>query len=109
MGVLRPWGPLRCLVRTVGEGNTGWTWHLQMLAEDDDLNNDSPVFQQTLLCHRLRPPHWITEKLAQRQAGEGVETHGLEAGRWGHSHFAEQGNLAALVSRKCSIHQITCL
>lgn len=78
-----------------------------MLAEDDDLNNDSPVFQQTLLCHRLLPPHWITEKLAQWQAGEGVETHRLEEGQWGHSHLAEQGSLEALVSRKCSTDQIT--
>lgn len=79
----------------------------KMLAEDDDLNNDSPVFQQTLLCHRLLPPHWITEKLAQWQAGEGVEIHGLEKGQWGHSHLAEQGSLEALVSRKCSTDQIT--
>lgn len=78
-----------------------------MLAEDDDLNNDSPVCQQTLLCHRLLPPHWITEKLAQWQAGEGVEIHGLEEGQWGHSHLAEQGSLEALVSRKCSTDQIT--
>lgn len=78
-----------------------------MLAEDDDLNNDSPVFQQTLLCHRLLPPHWITEKLAQWQAGEGVEIHGLEEGQWGHSHLAEQGSLEALVSRKWSTNQIT--
>lgn len=80
-----------------------------MLAEDDDLNNDSPVFQQTLLCHRLLPPHWITEKLAQWQAGEGVEIHGLKEGQWGHSHLAEQGSLEALVSRKCSTDQITYL
>lgn len=78
-----------------------------MLAEDDDLNNDSPVFQQTLLCHRLLPPHWITEKLAQWQAGEGVEIHGLEEGRRGHSHLAVQGSLEALVSRKYSSDQIT--
>lgn len=74
-----------------------------MLAEDDDLNNDSPVFQQTLLCHRLLPPHWITEKLAQWQAGEGVEIHGLEEGQWGHSHLAEQGSLEALVSRNAAL------
>lgn len=91
----------------VGRINVGWMWNLQMLAEDDDLNNDSPVFQQTLLCHRLLPPHWITEKLAQWQAGEGVEIHGLEEGQWGHSHLAEQGSLEALVSRKCSTDQIT--
>lgn len=78
-----------------------------MLAEDDDLNNDSPVFQQTLLCHRLLPPHWITEKLAQWQTGEGVEIHGLEEGQWGHSRLAVQGSLEALVSRKCSTDQIT--
>lgn len=80
----------------------GLTWHSQMLAEDDDLNSDSPVSQQTLLCHRLRPPHWITEKLAQWQAGEGVETQGLEGGQRGHSPLAEQGSLEALGSRKCS-------
>ena len=104
-----PWrAPLQCPVHAVWGGSTrGWTWNLQMLAEDDDLNNDSPVFQQTLLCHRLRPPHWITEKLAQWQAGEGVEIHGLEEGQWGHSHLAEQGSLEALVSRKCSTDQIT--
>lgn len=68
----------------------------KMLAEDDDLNNDNPVFQQTLLCHRLLPPHWITETLAQWQAGEGVEIHGLEEDQWGHSHLAEQGSLEAL-------------
>lgn len=81
----------------------------KMLAEDDDLNNDNPVFQQTLLCHRLLPPHWITETLAQWQAGEGVEIHGLEEDQWGHSHLAEQGSLEALVSRKCSTDQITYL
>lgn len=75
----------------------------KMLAEDDDLNNDSPVFQQTLLCHRLLPPHWITEKLAQWQAGEGVETHRLEEGQWGHSHLAEQGSLEALEDWGCEV------
>lgn len=76
-------------------GHCKWMQNLPMLAEDDDLNNDSPVFQQTLLCHRLHPPHWITEKLAQWQAREGVETHGLEEGQWGHSLLAEQGSLEA--------------
>ena len=100
--------PLHCPVPAAWGGSApGRVWNLQMLAEDDDLNNDSPVFQQTLLCHRLLPPHWITEKLAQWQAGEGVETHGLEEGQWGHSHLAEQGSLEALVSRKCSTDQIT--
>lgn len=95
--------PLQCPVPAAWGGLAwGRMWNLQMLAEDDDLNNDSPVFQQTLLCHRLLPPHWTTEKLAQWQAGEGVEIHGLEEGQWGHSHLAEQGSLEALVSRKCS-------
>lgn len=66
-----------------------------MLAEGDDLNSDSPVSQQTLLCHRLHPPHWITEKLAQWQARAGVETHGLEEGQWGCSLLAELGSLEA--------------
>lgn len=102
-----PGAPLHCPVPAAWGGSApGRVWNLQMLAEDDDLNNDSPVFQQTLLCHRLLPPHWITEKLAQWQAGEGVETHGLEEGQWGHSHLAEQGSLEALVSRKCSTDQI---
>lgn len=108
-GMPRPrHAPLQCPVPAARGGSTrGCMWNLQMLAEDDDLNNDSPVFQQTLLCHRLLPPHWITEKLAQWQAGEGVEIHGLEEGQWGHSHLAEQGSLEALVSRKCSTDQIT--
>lgn len=72
-------------------------------AEDDDLNSDSPVFQQTLLCRRLLPPHWITEKLAQWQAGEGVEIHGLEKGQWGHSHLAEQDSLEALEDWGCEV------
>lgn len=67
-----------------------------MLAEDGALNNDSPVFQQTLLCHRLHPPHLITETLAQWQVREGVETRGREEGQWGYSHPAEQGSLEAL-------------
>lgn len=66
-----------------------------MLVEGDDLNSDSPVSQQTLLCHRLHPPHWITEKLAQRQARAGVETRGLEEGQWGCSLLAERGSLEA--------------
>lgn len=69
--------------------------NLPMLAEDGDLNNDSPVFQQTLLCHHLHPPHWITEKLAQWQVREGVETRGLEEDQWGYSHLAERGSLEA--------------
>lgn len=67
-----------------------------MLAEGDDLNSDSPVSQQALLCHRLHPPHWISEKLAQWQARVGVETHGLEEGQQGYSLLAEQGSLGAL-------------
>lgn len=67
-----------------------------MLAEGDDLNSDSPVSQQTLLCHRLHPPHWITEKLAQWQARAGVETPGLEEGQWGYFLLAELGSLEAL-------------
>lgn len=113
LAVLLPWGtlpscshldqaphlwacPCSALSTPCGEGQCeGWTRDLQMLAEDDDLNNDSPVFQQTLLCHRLHPPRWITEKLAQWQAGAGVETRGLEEGQRGRSHLAEQGSLEA--------------
>lgn len=75
----------------------------KMLAEDDDLNNGSPVSPQTLLCHRLRPPHWTAEKLAQRQAGQGEETHGLEEGQWGRSQRAEQGSLEASEDWGCSV------
>lgn len=73
------------------------------LAEDGDLNNDSPAFLQTLLCHRLHPPHWRTEKLAQWQAREGVEIRGLEEGQWGCSHLAEQGSLEALEDWGCEV------
>lgn len=67
-----------------------------MLAEDDDLNNDSPVFPQTPPCHRRLPPHWISGKLAQWQAGAGVETPGSEEGQRARSHLVEQGSLEAL-------------
>lgn len=76
-----------------------------MLAEGDDLNSDSPVSQQTLLCHRLHPPHWITETMAQWQARVGVEIPGLEEGQWGYFLLAELGSLEACVSEQCSSAQ----
>lgn len=75
------------------------TQNVQQLVEDDDLNNDNPVFQQALLFRHILPHRWITEVLAQLQAREGAGTRGQKETRWGHFHCAGLDSLEAWAGR----------